>query len=60
MSHLKKTQIIISSQLLNDIDDDGFHANGVFLDYFVEKCNGMINADSEGFYDGDKVILEIG
>jgi len=50
---------IIASQLLNDIEDDGYNANGWFLDYFVQHCGGMIHADGEGFYDGDKIILEM-
>jgi hypothetical protein len=59
IKHLKTTSFIIAVQLLSDIDDDGYDANGTFLNYFVEHCGGMIHADGEGFYDGDKVILEI-
>ena len=60
IKHLKATKFIISSRLLSDVGDDGYEANGTFLDYFVEHCGGMIHADAEGFYDGDEVILEIG
>lgn len=59
IKHLKATKFIISSQLLGDIDDDGYNANGIFLSYFLDHCGGMIQADGEGFYDGDKLILEI-
>ena len=59
IKHLKNTKFIVASQLLGDIDDDGYDANGTFLTYFVEYCGGMIHADLEGFYDGDKVILKI-
>ncbi len=59
IKHLKNTQFIISSQLLNDINDDGYNANGTFLTYFVEHCGGMIQADNEGFYDGETLILKV-
>jgi hypothetical protein len=26
---------------------------------FVERCGGMIHADGEGFYDGDRLIVEL-
>ena len=59
INHLRSTKFIIASQLLNDIDDDGYDANGTFLSYFVEHCGGMIHADLEGFYDGSKLILKL-
>jgi len=59
IKHLRATEFIIASQLLSDIDDDGYEANGRFLEYFVGHCGGMIHADGEGFYDGDKVILKV-
>ncbi|MBW3623203.1 MAG: hypothetical protein KY468_07305 [Armatimonadetes bacterium] len=58
LSHLKSSKYIVAVQLLNDIDDDGFHALDTFTRYFVEKCGGMVQADGEGFYDGDRLILE--
>ncbi len=60
IKHLEATNFIITVQLFSDIDDDGYEANGTFLNYFVEHCDGMIHADGEGFYDGNKLILEIG
>lgn len=58
--HLKATQFIIACQLPStDIDDDGFDANGEFLNYFVHHCGGMVQADGEGFYDGHEVIVSI-
>lgn len=60
IKHLKNTKFIIASQLLNDIDEDGYVANGVFLEYFVQNCGGIIHADLEGFYDGANIILEVG
>ena len=51
IDHLRKTRFVISCQLLSDCDEDGYEANGQFLDYFVEQCGAMIQADGEGFYD---------
>ena len=62
MEHLRMTRFIVSCQLLSDCDDDGYEANGKLLDYFVEKCGGMIHADGEGFYDRmntDNVLLPL-
>jgi hypothetical protein len=59
VQHLKNTKFIIACQLpTSDIDDDGYNANGEFLNYFVEHCGGMIQADGEGFYDGDKILVK--
>lgn len=62
IDHLRKTRFIISCQLLSDCDDDGYEANGQFLDYFVVNCGAMIQADGEGFYermDTSKVLLSL-
>ncbi len=56
--HLKATKFVVAAQLAtNDIDDDGYNALGNVLSYFVAHCGGLIQADGEGFYDGDKVIV---
>lgn len=47
---LKKTKFIICNQLLSDLDEDGFQANGRFLQFFVEKYQGMVHAENEGFF----------
>jgi hypothetical protein len=60
LKHLAATRFIIACQLpTSDIEDDGYDANGEFLRFFVEHCGGMIQADGEGFYDGDKVIIQL-
>ncbi len=43
----------------SDIDDDGYDALGNLLAYFVENNGGMIQADGEGFYEGDRLIVEL-
>jgi hypothetical protein len=57
--HLRASRAIVTAQLLSDIDDDGYDAVGVFLGYFVEHCGGLIQADAEGFYEGDRLIIEL-
>ena len=60
LEHLVATRFVISCQLpTSDIEDDGLDANGDFLSFFVEHCGGMIQADGEGFYDGDEVIVPL-
>jgi len=60
VKHLKGTRFTIACQLpVSDIDDDGYDANGEFLRYFLENCEGMIQADGEGFYEGERLIVKI-
>jgi hypothetical protein len=59
IEHLRSTRYIVCCQLLSDIDDDGFEANGQLLDYFVDKHEGIIQADGEGFYDGRNLAVEL-
>jgi hypothetical protein len=56
---LRASRAVVAAQLLSDIDDDGYDAVGVFLGFFVEHCGGMIYADAEGFYEGDRLIVEL-
>ena len=60
LEHLAATKFVIACQLpTSDLEDDGYDANGDFLSFFVEHCGGMIQADGEGFYDGDRVIVPL-
>jgi hypothetical protein len=54
---LRETKFIICNQLLSDLDDDGYIANGLFMDFFVERYKGMIHAENEGFYNEDGKLL---
>lgn len=59
IKHLTRTHYIVSCQLLNDIDEDGYHLNGELGNYFVKNHAGLFQADGEGFYDGHKLIVEL-
>jgi hypothetical protein len=60
ISHLNRTRFIVACRLpTSDIDDDGYDVNGDFLGYFVDHCEGMIQADGEGFYQGSEVLLAV-
>jgi hypothetical protein len=58
--HLKATRLIIACQLAtSDIDDRGYAANDQFLEFFVQRCGAMIQADGEGFYQGSTLLLPL-
>jgi hypothetical protein len=59
LQQLRGTKAIVATQLLGDVDDDSYAAAGTFLNFFVEHCGGMIQADAEGFYEGDELIVEL-
>jgi hypothetical protein len=59
IKHLKHTKYIICSQLAtSDIDNDGYIANSELLKLFVDNYQGMLQADGEGFYDKNKIIVK--
>jgi hypothetical protein len=61
LDHLKATRFIIALRLPKaDMDDQGWDANGQILTYFLDHCGALIQADGEGFYEGSKLILEVG
>jgi hypothetical protein len=60
INHLKKTKFIIANELrTEDIDDDGYNANGELLEYISDVYDGIIQADGEGFYQGSKIIIPL-
>lgn len=59
ISQLRNTRFTVCCQLLSDIDDDGYNWNGELLDYYVKNHGGMIQADGEGFYRGNKIIVKL-
>jgi hypothetical protein len=59
LEHVRASSALVSVQLLGDIDDDGYDAVGAFLSYFVENCGAMIQADGEGFYEADLLVVPL-
>ena len=62
IEHLKRTRFIVCCELPGDCDEDGFAANGQLLEYFVDHCGAMLQADGEGFYermDRAKILLPL-
>jgi hypothetical protein len=58
--HLRATRFVVAAPLpTSDIDDDGHDADGWVMRFFVERYDGMIHADGEGFYEGDKLIVKL-
>jgi hypothetical protein len=59
-AHLQGTKFIIACNLpVDDMDDDGWDANGQILTFFVENCHALIQADREGFYERANLILPL-
>jgi hypothetical protein len=54
---LTKTKFIICNQLLSDLDEDGYSANDHLMQFFVERYEGMIHAENEGFYNPNGSLL---
>jgi hypothetical protein len=59
INHLRQSRAVVATQLLGDIDDDGYTAVGTFLSFFADHAGGLIQADGEGFYEGDRLIVEL-
>lgn len=60
ITHLRATCFIIACQLpVSDIDDDGYDANGELMNFVATNCDGLIQADGEGFYDGEKLLIPL-
>jgi hypothetical protein len=59
LDHLHRSKAVVAAQLLGDVPDDGFDPVGTFLAYFVENCGVMIQADGAGFYEGERLIVEL-
>ncbi|MEZ4489808.1 MAG: hypothetical protein R3F51_19655 [Cyanobacteriota/Melainabacteria group bacterium] len=56
--HLKSTAFVISCRLpTSDITEAGYNANDALLAFLEEHYAGLIQADGEGFYAGDEIIL---
>jgi hypothetical protein len=59
VNHLGRTTTVVALRLSNDIDDDGYEMAGLYFAYLVDRAGALIQADGEGFYDGEELILEL-
>jgi hypothetical protein len=60
LEHLERTCFVLANEIpTSDFDKDGFDAVGEFMWYFVEHNGGMIQADGEGFYEGDQLAVRL-
>ena len=57
--HLRHSRAVVAAQLLADAGDDGLTAAVTFLVGFAERCDGMIQADGTGFFEGEELIVEL-
>ena len=59
-TNLRNTRFIVAAQLPpSGIDEDGFAALGNIMRYLIINNGAMIQADGEGFYEGEKIIVEL-
>ncbi|HLI26025.1 MAG TPA: hypothetical protein VKZ60_03085 [Chloroflexota bacterium] len=58
-AHLRQTRFVVACRLPPDSDEMAYRAAVALLDYFAERCGGLVQADGEGFYVGDEVILPL-
>jgi hypothetical protein len=60
LEHLERTRFILANEIpTSDFDEHGFDAVGEFMRFFVEHNGGMIQADGEGFYEGDQLVVRL-
>ena len=60
LNHLKQTEFIICIQLpTTDFIDLGYDVNGDLMEYIAEEFSGIVQADGEGFYEKNKLIVEL-
>jgi hypothetical protein len=60
VDHLRRTSFIVANQIpTTDFDDVGFTAVGEFIRFFVDHNGGLTQADGEGFYEADRLIVPL-
>jgi hypothetical protein len=60
LEHLEQTRFLVANEIpTSGFDDDGLDAVGEFMRFFVEHNGGMIQADGEGFYEGDQLLVRL-
>lgn len=60
ITHLNRTEYIVCIQLpTSDIIDEGYDVNGNLMSYIETNFSGMTQADGEGFYLNNKLLLKL-
>jgi hypothetical protein len=59
IAHLQASRAVVGVQFLGDVDDDALRAAHTLLGYLVDHCGGLIQADNEGFYEGERLVVEL-
>lgn len=60
ISHLKSTEYIVCIQLpISDIVAKGYDTNGELMEFIELNYSGMVQADKEGFYLKNKLLVEL-
>ena len=58
IDRLKQSRTIVAVQILGP-DDDAVAAASPLVAFFAERCDALIQADGEGFYEGDNLIVPL-
>jgi hypothetical protein len=62
VDHLRATRFIVACRLpavAAAEDEAGCAVGRAFLAYFVAHCGGLVQADGEGFYEGDRLVIAV-
>jgi hypothetical protein len=59
LRHLGQSRYVVANQLMGDVNDAGYTASALVLEYFVDHGGGLVQADGEGFYDGETLIVSL-
>jgi hypothetical protein len=56
---LRSVTAVIAVTLPNDRDDETLKVASEFVDFVGQECNGFVQIDGEGFFEGGELVLEI-
>jgi hypothetical protein len=56
--HLRASKYVIAIDVpTSNFEDQDFEKLGVFINHIAMFCGGMVQADGEGFYEGNRLIV---
>lgn len=58
IEHLQQTRFIVANRLDEEMEDEAFEVSSLWLTYFEQFCDGLIQADGEGFYLTGELLVE--